>query len=77
MNNYVKPAIKLATVDTNGNTVSCGTTAMDMELIQDLLGVGNIENAFGLNEPCGTTVPLEMYCKFTSADVGATLIFWS
>ncbi len=77
MNNYIKPAIKLATVDANGNTVSCGTTAADMELIQSIVGGANANDTFGMGEACLIEIPLDMYCKFTSADTGATLVFWS
>lgn len=76
MNNYIKPAIKLATTDANNNVVSCGTTADDMQLIQDIIGGNvNLNNAFGLNEGCA--IKIDMYCKFTSAEVGLTRVFWS
>ncbi|MBR2867758.1 MAG: hypothetical protein IKB88_01670 [Clostridia bacterium] len=76
MNNYIKPVIKLATVDASGNVVSCGTTEEDMNLILDLVGA-NKDTAFGLNEQCDFKVPLDMYCKFTSAQLGKVLVFWS
>lgn len=77
MNNYIKPAIKLATVDANGNTVSCGTTAADMELIQSIVGGADASKTFNSNEGCEIPVPIDFFCKFTSADTGGILIFWS
>lgn len=77
MNNYIKPVIKLATVDANGNTVSCGTTASDMNLIQSIIGGANANDTFGMGESCLIEVPLDMYCKFTSAEMGKILVFWS
>ena len=77
MNKYIKPAIKLATPNASSNTSSCGTTAADMDLIQSIVGGADAESTFGLGEPCDIQVPLDMFCKFTSAETGAVLIFWS
>ena len=77
MNNYVKPVIKLATVAADGSTVSCGTTASDMELIQSIVGGANANDTFNSNESCLIDIPLDMYCKFTSAELGKTVVFWS
>ncbi len=77
MNKYVKPVIKLATTDANGNTVSCGTTESDMKLIQSIVGGANANDTFGLGESCLIEIPLDMYCKFTSTELGAVLVFWS
>ncbi len=77
MNNYVKPVIKLAAVAADGSTVSCGTTESDMDLIQSIIGGANANDTFGMGESCLIEVPLDMYCKFTSAELGATVVFWS
>lgn len=77
MSNYIKPVIKLATVDAKGNTVSCSTTESDMSLIQGIIGGADADKTFGMGEPCEIQVPLDMYCKFTSSDLGAVQIFWS
>lgn len=77
MNNYVKPAIRLVTTDANGNVVSCGTTAEDMALIQGIIGGADAKDTFGMGEECKIELPLDMYCKFTSAEMGKTLVFWS
>ena len=77
MSNYIKPGIKLATVDAKGNTVSCSTTESDMSLIQGIIGGADADKTFGMGEPCEIQVPLDMYCKFTSSDLGAVQIFWS
>lgn len=77
MNNYVKPVIKLATVAADGSTVSCGTTKSDMDLIQSIIGGADANNTFGMGESCLIEVPLDMYCKFTSTELGAVQVFWS
>ncbi len=77
MNDYIKPVIKLATTDANGNVVSCGTSEEDMNLLMDVIG-GNKDTAFAPTETsCTFKVPLDMYCKFTSAQLGKVLVFWS
>mgnify|MGYP003302596502 CR=1 FL=1 len=77
MKNYIKPVIKLAITEANGNVVSCGTTESDMELIQSIVGGANANDTFGLGEDCLIELPLDMYCKFTSAEMGKILVFWS
>lgn len=75
MNNYVKPAIKLATVDGVHMPGTCQTTSSDMELIQSIVGAENMENVFGSKEGCA--IPFDMYCKFTSTEMGLISVFWS
>ena len=77
MNNYVKPTIKLAGVASRAAAGTCSTTATDMELIQSIVGGADAANTFGMGEYCLIEVPLDKYCKFTSAETGAVLIFWS
>lgn len=77
MNKYIKPAIKLATVDGVHMPGSCNTTSSDMELIQSIIGIENMDKAFGIGEGCQTEIPLDMYCKFTSTELGAASVFWS
>ena len=77
MKNYVKPTIKLATIGADGSTVSCSTTESDMDLIQSIVGGANANDTFGMGEACLIEVPLDMYCKFTSAEMGKIVVFWS
>lgn len=77
MNNYVKPTIKLAAIDARGNTISCSTTETDMDLIQSIIGGADADKTFGMSEPCEIQIPLDMYCKFTSSEMGAVVVFWS
>lgn len=77
MNDYIKPTIKLASAASPRGVSSCGTTKEDMELIQSIIGGADASNTFGVGEDCLIQVPLEMYCKFTSTEMGATQIFWS
>lgn len=77
MNNYVKPTIKLAGVASRAIPGSCSTTATDMELIQSIIGGADANDTFGMGEDCDIQIPLDMYCKFTSTELGAVQIFWS
>lgn len=78
MNQYVKPAIKLA--GTSGaSTGSCAynLTRDDLELIAAIIGDIDINKAFGMYESCEVQVPIESYCKFTSGELGASMAFSS
>jgi hypothetical protein len=77
MKNYVKPTIKLATIGADGSTISCSTTESDMNLIQSIVGGANANDTFGMGESCLIELPLDMYCKFTSAEMGKIVVFWS
>ena len=77
MNNYVKPTIKLAGVASRAAAGSCSTTESDMDLIQSIIGGADANNTFGMGEECLIQIPLDMYCKFTSTELGAVQIFWS
>ena len=77
MDNYIKPAIRLvADSGARAATTSCSTSG-DMDLIQSIVGGAEKDDIFGMNEPCKINIPLDMYCKFTSAELGAVTIFWS
>lgn len=76
MQKYVKPTISLtASVSANGPAF-CNVQA-DLDLIKDIVGADNIENSFGLFEACKIQIPIEEYCKFTSAELGAAQAFIS
>lgn len=78
MDNYIKPSIKLvADAGAKASTGSCGTSGEDMQLIQSIVGGADMNNTFGMGESCLIEVPLEMFCKFTSTELGAVQIFWS
>lgn len=78
MNNYIKPSIKLVTnASALSSASSCTTSSSDMELIQSLIGGADASKTFGMGETCEITVPIEMYCKFTSVEAGALQVFWS
>lgn len=77
MDNYIKPSIKLvADSGARASTNSCSASA-DMDLIQSIVGGVDADKTFGMGEACEIQIPLDMYCKFTSADLGAVTIFWS
>lgn len=76
MNQYIKPTIKLIGSATNSSrAVSCHTTKEDMDIISSIVGSDNMDKAFGMNEGC--TIPVQMYCKFTSVELGAAQAFTS
>lgn len=78
MNNYIKPSIKLiANASPRSSASSCTTSSADMELIQSVIGGVDASKTFGMGETCEISVPLEMYCKFTSVETGAMQVFWS
>lgn len=76
MKSYMKPTISLAVTGNNASYVSCIVKA-DIDLIESILGGSLPSNAFGSNEPCGTDIPIDIYCKFTSAELGAAQAFIS
>lgn len=76
MKNYIKPTINLvAAISDTGSSTSCTTTSEDMDLIKDLTGVDDVKMLFGTNEGC--EIGVDMYCKFTSAEVGNVQVFIS
>ena len=78
MNQYVKPIIKLAGTTTNSSSAGSCYTQADMELISSIVGQNvDINTAFGPNEACVNKIPIDMYCKFTSAELGAAQAFVS
>lgn len=77
MKKYIKPTISLAiTSDDSGFLGSCIVKA-DMDLLESILGGSFPSDAFGMAEACGTQIPIDIYCKFTSAELGAAQAFIS
>ena len=52
-------------------------TDKDLELLESILGMEIPKDSFALGEACGTQLPIDMYCKFTSAELGAAHAFIS
>lgn len=78
MNQYVKPIIKLAGTATNSSSAGSCYTKADMELIASIVGQPiDVNTAFGINEACIDKLPIDIYCKFTSAELGASQAFVS
>lgn len=72
MNQYVKPTIKLASAAANSASAGSCLNQVDRELLESIIGPGyDLSKAFGMNEPCENPVPIDAYCKFTSAELGA------
>ena len=78
MNQYFKPVIKLAGAAANSASAGSCLNKVDRELLESIIGSGvDLEKAFGMNENCTISVPVDAYCKFTSAELGAIQAFSS
>lgn len=77
MNKYIKPTVQIVLNASARSSASSCSTSADMDLIQSIIGGADADKTFGMNEPCELQIPLEMYCKFTSSEMGAAQIFWS
>lgn len=78
MQKYVKPTISLtASVSANGPAF-CSVQA-DLDLIQSITGLTITKDSFAASEACKLPLPVEfdIYCKFTSAELGAAQAFIS
>ena len=72
MNQYFKPVIKLVTTTANSASAGSCLNKVDRELLESIIGSGvDLSTAFGMNENCTNPVPVDAYCKFTSAELGA------
>lgn len=77
MKNYIKPTVHLALDGTTSGTVSSCEVAADMQLIQSIVGGADADKIFNITEACEIGVALDMYCKFTSSELGAAQAFIS
>ena len=76
MKTYVKPTLSLLSSEPTSQYTSCIVKA-DLELIQSITGLEITKNSFAMTEPCQHQLPIDMYCKFTSAEMGAAQAFES
>lgn len=77
MKKYTKPTIAIAANSSTSVPVFCAVQA-DLDLIAGILGSGfDGKKIFGLDEPCEQPVPIDIYCKFTSAEMGIAQAFLS
>lgn len=78
MKSYMKPTISLAITGGNGGYGSCIVKA-DLDLLQSILGNDFTfsKNSFAMSEDCVEGIPVDIYCKFTSAELGAAHAFIS
>lgn len=78
MNMYTKPSIKLLAVGTNSSSIGSCFSSADLETLEGILGIPiDPATAFGMGEACQNQLPIEGYCKFTSAQTGSTQVFVS
>lgn len=77
MKQYTKPTIAIAANLGNTNPVFCDVKA-DLDLIEGIVGEDiDWDKAFAVTEACSEGIILDMYCKFTSAELGAAHAFIS
>lgn len=77
MKEYMKPTIAIAAA-TGTNVVTC-IEKIDAQLIFEITGIkpNNMADAFGMYEACDEQLPIEFWCKFTSADLSGVQAFIS
>ena len=76
--NYIKPSAMFITASgTVSMGVSCSTSREDVDLIKEILGITDWNNAFSMNEACEEQYDMENYCKFTAVENGSMKILTS
>lgn len=74
----MKPTISLAVTSASAVAVGdCSISGADLELIKSIVGDADMKKVFAATESCEIPVALDMYCKFTSAELGNVKIFIS
>ena len=75
MAQYVKPGIKIVTLNVESVTPSnCTTSGEDRKLICEVFGITDWSKALAIGEACIDQYPVEAYCKFTSAENGSATV---
>lgn len=77
MKSYIKPTIALAITGNDSGSYSSCIVKADLDLIESILGLEVPSNGFSMTESCENQLPIDMYCKFTSAELGAAQAFIS
>ena len=78
MSQYSKPSIMFLAAGTNSSAIGSCITKADMNLIAGIIGPGfDSSTAFGMQESCTVQLPIDIYCKFTSSELGAAQAFIS
>ncbi len=76
MKNYIKPTLIL-TAAAAGGPSTC-LVQVDLDVITDILGEGfDADKIFGMHEACESKVAIDLYCKFTSVELGSEQGFLS
>lgn len=77
MKEYMKPTIAIAANSSSSIPVFCAVQA-DLDIIASILGPEfDSSKIFGMKEACIQQIPIDIYCKFTSAELGAAQAFAS
>lgn len=74
MKSYMKPTVSFMplSASSSGGSVSCSDPA-DIGLIEEILGMKiDPVNGFNALEPCKVPYDIEIFCKFTSANLTFT-----
>lgn len=77
MKSYMKPTVSLAMIGSNSDALGSCIVKADLDLIQSIVGGADANKTFGQYEACEIQIPLEIYCKFTSAEMGFAQAFIS
>ena len=77
MKAYMKPTISLAVTNSGSGFLGSCIVKADMDLIESIIGGPFPSDAFGIAEACVNPIPIDIYCKFTSAELGAAQAFIS
>jgi len=74
MKSYIKPSVSFMSLSASsaGGSVSC-MNAADIGVIQDILGETiDPKRGFNMLEPCEIKYDIDIFCKFTSANLTFT-----
>ena len=52
---------------------SCSTSREELNMIKDILGISDWDQAFSTAEACEQQYPFEDYCKFTAVENGSAV----
>lgn len=74
MNSYIKPgAMFITAAGTGMSGASCSTSREEIDMLKDILGISDLDQAFSTAEACVQQYPMEEYCKFTAVENGSAV----
>lgn len=76
MKKYVKPTVVITGATGLNSNYAC-IVKIDEELLESIFGIDINEKSFAISETCEVGIPIDSYCKFASAELGAAQAFIS